>query len=130
MTDTFWFVVPGKPKGKSRPRFTLSGHVYTDKQTREYEEQIADNYTSAGGKHYGDKSITMQINVLRKKSKRSRCGLKKKPDVDNVAKIVMDALTGIAYTDDVQVNNLTVYRYYSDQEALEIGIAAYDENIS
>lgn len=33
-----------------------------------------------------------------------------KPDVDNVAKLVLDALTGVAYVDDKQVVSLTVER--------------------
>ena len=37
----------------------------------------------------------------------------KKPDCDNIAKIVLDALNGIAYHDDAQVAELTVIKTYS-----------------
>lgn len=36
------------------------------------------------------------------------------PDADNIAKLVKDALNGIAYADDAQVYSLTVTKIYSD----------------
>jgi Holliday junction resolvase RusA-like endonuclease len=36
----------------------------------------------------------------------------KKPDCDNIAKIVLDALNGIAFHDDSQVSCLTVHKHY------------------
>lgn len=38
----------------------------------------------------------------------------KKPDADNIAKIVCDALNGVAYTDDKQICCLTVIKRYED----------------
>lgn len=43
------FVVPGKPQGKGRPRFTRSGHTYTPDSTAEYEERVKLAYRQAGG---------------------------------------------------------------------------------
>lgn len=37
----------------------------------------------------------------------------KKPDADNVAKIILDALNGIAYLDDKQVVDLGVHKSYN-----------------
>lgn len=34
------FTVPGEPRGKGRPRFSKSGHTYTDSETRAYENKI------------------------------------------------------------------------------------------
>ena len=36
------------------------------------------------------------------------------PDVDNVAKIVCDALNGVAFFDDRQVCKLNIEKYYSE----------------
>ena len=37
-----------------------------------------------------------------------------KPDCDNIAKIVLDALNGLAYDDDSQVTELEVHKLYGD----------------
>ena len=39
----------------------------------------------------------------------------KKPDLDNMAKAVLDALNGLAYIDDSQIYSLTLYKTYSEQ---------------
>lgn len=37
----------------------------------------------------------------------------KKPDCDNVAKMICDALNGLAYKDDAQIVNLNVLKAYT-----------------
>lgn len=37
-----------------------------------------------------------------------------KPDLDNLVKLVMDALTGVAWEDDVQVTTLIARKYYAE----------------
>ena len=37
-----------------------------------------------------------------------------KPDIDNVAKIVLDALNGVVFEDDAQVHALRVFKAYGD----------------
>lgn len=39
-----------------------------------------------------------------------------KPDVDNIAKIIQDALNRVAYRDDAQVYRCTVTKCYTDGE--------------
>ena len=46
----------------------------------------------------------------------------KKPDADNVAKAICDALNKIAYVDDSQIVSLEVNKYYSDVPRAEITI--------
>lgn len=40
----------------------------------------------------------------------------KKPDVDNIVKIVLDALNGLAWHDDAQVTFLAVSKEYTGKE--------------
>ena len=47
----------------------------------------------------------------------------KKPDADNIAKAVCDALNGIAYKDDSQVVDLTVRKYYSKFPRVQVFIS-------
>jgi len=43
-----------------------------------------------------------------------------KPDLDNIAKIILDSLNGIAYKDDSQVVSLTVIKHYSDNPCVVV----------
>ncbi len=45
-----------------------------------------------------------------------------KPDLDNHAKSVLDALNGIIYKDDSQIVDLTVSKYYSEKPRVEVRI--------
>lgn len=44
------------------------------------------------------------------------------PDADNIAKLVKDALNGIAYDDDAQVYSLTVRKVYSDHARTSVTV--------
>jgi Holliday junction resolvase RusA-like endonuclease len=50
----------------------------------------------------------------------------KKPDVDNVAKIVMDGLNGIVWVDDVLIVELTVRKFYSDHPRMVVKVHRLD----
>ena len=64
------------------------------------------------------------------KKKRAELQLKspmKKPDLDNVAKIVLDALNKVAWVDDTQVVSLKVRRMWSNEEYVCVTIFTEDE---
>ena len=44
----------------------------------------------------------------------------KKPDWDNIGKIICDALNGIAYKDDSAIVEAMVEKYYSDEPRVEV----------
>ena len=44
----------------------------------------------------------------------------KKPDMDNVVKLVADALNQVAYRDDTQIVDCQVRKFYSDTPRLEV----------
>lgn len=50
-----------------------------------------------------------------------------KPDVDNLAKLVMDALNGVAYADDKQIYSLSVSKIYSPVAGTSVTIFVRDE---
>jgi len=119
------FVIQGEPRGKQRPRFSRrSRTMYTPSETTAYEEEVRAEYLKAGGvKHTGEVALTIiaydKIPEAATKAMREKiaAGLRpmKKPDVDNVAKIIMDGLNGAAYEDDKQVTVLTIGKWYSDE---------------
>jgi Holliday junction resolvase RusA-like endonuclease len=114
-------VMEGKPVGKARPRFGAGGHVYTPTPTKLAEARLIDAWQQVGSPRL-DGAIHLGISKghYRKDGSLSAAGLAKphptgkKPDADNAAKLVMDAMNGRLYRDDVDVIELTVMRYWSD----------------
>jgi len=46
-----------------------------------------------------------------------------KPDTDNIAKIILDSLNGIAYKDDKQVIRLSVEKRYAEEPSVSVWIS-------
>ena len=136
------FEVLGDPKGKQRPRMCrIDGKTitYTPKQTKEYEKKIKACY-KAVSKTFFDKNIPVKINIqtyfaipknisnkLKNKFSSGEFLPTKPPDVDNCAKVICDALNGVAFFDDRQICKLTIEKYYAaipkivvELEALEV----------
>ena len=44
----------------------------------------------------------------------------KKPDADNLAKAILDALNGVAYPDDAQIVTLTVRKRYGEADMVHV----------
>ncbi len=140
------FVVEGKPVGKGRPRFKRMGNfvqTYTPEKTAEYEKLVRLRFQNAGGQ-ITDKPVRVEITAFftppkstRKRDKAEMLANRilpvKKPDCDNVAKIILDALNKIAYKDDAQVIELSVKKIYSEFakvsvhiEEIEVGGECHD----
>lgn len=75
---------------------------YTKPRTRAYQDVVAITYVNQGGLRAGSARVSVAIDVYR--STHKRC------DVDNLAKTVLDALNGLAWDDDCQVDELRVRR--------------------
>lgn len=118
------FTIPGKPQGKARPRVRRDGHAYTPTQTAQYEEFVRFCWRCAGAVKLDGAIralILARCPVPKRDSKKTQdakivgeipCTIK--PDCDNIAKIVLDALNGLAYDDDSQVTELEVHKLYGD----------------
>lgn len=50
-----------------------------------------------------------------------------KPDIDNIAKAILDCCTGLLWKDDVQVVALNVEKAYGDRERIELAVSEYGE---
>ena len=126
-----YFKVIGKIQGKGRPRFSGKGgfvRTYTPKTTKEYEELIKESYLKENSISNYEGAISIKVIAYfkrRKYDKKQRVAtyVLKKPDGDNIVKVVLDALNGIAYNDDKQVSIIELEKLYTDsEERLEIEI--------
>ncbi len=129
------FTVPGKARGKGRPRFIrkgpLAGKAYTDKKTEVYENLIA---LAAANAWHGEPletpvsleviiAIGMPKSFSKKRAQEALSGHiepAKKPDVDNVLKSVMDGIEGIVYKRDAQVTQVRVQKKYGVREEVRV----------
>ena len=120
-------VVEGKIKGKARPRFnTKTGRAFTPGDTITYENWIKCCYQNQCGK-FIDGAVKAIIYVYykipksytKKRVQAIRDGVEmplKKPDSDNIAKIVLDSLNKIAFDDDAQVVELTIIKKWTEEQ--------------
>ena len=119
MKELFIKTVP-IPKG--RPRF-YGGHAVTPEKTRKYEKLIRDSWEHGivEGEYLTIAMVfTMPIPQSYSKKKRlmllsSKFNYTSKPDTDNIAKIVLDSLNGLAFKDDAQITRLEVIKSYGEQ---------------
>lgn len=126
------FTVEGRPVGKARPRVTRNG-TYTPVKTKNYEQLVQWSYKNK----YKNKPLEgpLRVDIIfymyipkntskvrRKKKIAGEILPTKKPDWDNMAKSITDALNGLAYKDDNQIVETHIYKYFSDNPRAEVRI--------
>lgn len=121
------FTVPGEPKGKARPRiFNQDGktHATNTQGTLNYENLV--KWVLTNTQEFNQLTgpieayITAYFKMPKSMSKRDRQLVEedklfptKKPDGDNIAKIILDACNSIAYYDDAYVTDTYVFKRYA-----------------
>ena len=118
------FIVKGAPIVKARPRFTsINGKVraYTPKKSATYE-----NLVKSEAQKYLIKPIEgpvgLYIHFYLPRPKRLIWKTKempsiftdKRPDIDNLAKAVIDGLNNVAFNDDGQIAMLHIQKKYCE----------------
>lgn len=131
------FFVPGPPRGKARPRVTVRGghaHAYTPETTADYEWLVRHCYkaqTPEGTPLQGAVRVEIEaVFAIPQSARRADraamlAGEKlpiKKPDADNIIKIILDALNGLAWADDAQVTHVTCRKRYGDKPGVRVRV--------
>ena len=131
------FEIPGDPQGKRRARFVRAGHFiksYADPKTVNYETYIREMFCIAYPKFVPlEGQLAVEIKAFcgmpKSVSKKKRALMEsgkfkpaKRPEPDNIAKVVLDALTGLGFKNDSQVVRLLVDKSYSDRPRVEIEV--------
>lgn len=127
------FYVPGKPQGKARARTFYNRNLgrmqsMTPEKTVLYENNIIQSYLDVAKKPQLlqgplEVSIKSYFPVPKSTTKKNKQEIAagtllptKKPDADNIAKVVCDALNQIAYSDDTQVVKLSVTKQFENDK--------------
>ncbi len=127
----------GEPVAQGRPRFNRNGHAYDPVKSREYKEYVA----FEAAKQYRDppiagKPLEVYLAVYRSNQKktskieraRRESGASvpiEKPDVDNYAKGILDALKSVIWDDDSVVVHLDARKFYSDLPRIKVIVRSY-----
>ena len=132
------FEIPGVvPKG--RHSTTRSGHIYTPTKTRNAEALVKLAAAEAVGKKgvpmEGPVSVTIiaHLPIPRSWSKKRQAmaadGIilpDKRPDLDNLVKLVTDGANGSCYQDDRQICAINALKIYNDRPHTEVRVRLMD----
>lgn len=132
------FEVIGTIEGKARPRLDIyNGRIYTPKNTRSYEELIRQYFMIKYPRYETlEGRLSVKIIAYFKPAKNTTKKTKeliekglispiKKPDIDNIGKVMLDALNKIAFKDDNQVTKMEIEKVYAEEEKIYIKIEEY-----
>ena len=129
---TIYFTIPGPPVGKARPKVVRAKNgismTYTPDKTVAYEELVRLRFQeSLEVRPFIPLQGALRIKIFagypipKSTSKKRRAAMlagtelpTKKPDWDNIGKIICDALNGVAYEDDKQVTESQMRKRYID----------------
>lgn len=144
------FFIPGQPVGKGRPiagfKFAKGGvklpSLRTPAKTVNYEGLVAHAASLAmAGRALLEGPVDVDITIAcqipaswsQKKQRQAIAGRVfpcTKPDVDNVVKIVFDALNGVLWKDDVQVVDLALRKRYSASPGVRVDVCPIVATVS
>lgn len=124
---SIYFEIPGVPMAKQRHRMTKGGHSYTPEQTVNYENFVKVCFMAANENkvvYWDNEPLTVHILAMfpipksYSKTRRDVCISGRispsTKDCDNIAKIICDALNGLAYSDDKHINLLVVNKVFTE----------------
>jgi Holliday junction resolvase RusA-like endonuclease len=141
--NNFGFVIDGIPTAKGRPRFTSVGgfaRTYTPAKTKYAEgmiEYIASNAMQANSNFlllveplivFIEFRMPIPKSFSKAKVLGCQCGSivpTVKPDADNLAKTVLDAMNKTVYRDDSQIVDLIVRKRYADKPCTIVSIKEF-----
>ncbi|WP_052961594.1 MULTISPECIES: RusA family crossover junction endodeoxyribonuclease [unclassified Leucobacter] len=99
------FVVGGEPIPKGRPRAKAGQRAFTPKRTADAEKRVAAAFRAT---YPGFAPLTGRLMVVATFYRSTR----HRVDTDNLTKLPTDALNGLAYVDDEQIEEIHAKRIY------------------
>ena len=130
------FSIPGIPFGKQRPKFSRVGNyvkAYTPAKTVNYENMVKFYYQQASKGYMFPDDAMLDVRIIayyeipksvsnkrRQKMLSKELRPAKKPDFDNVGKIICDSLNKIAYRDDAAIVDAQVRKFYSETPRVDV----------
>lgn len=130
------FTIPIEPVGQMRARSTaIGGHARTYKHAT--QKRAEDKLLAFAVQHKPSTPLDGQLEVTidaympipasmtklkRVQAMNGELRPAKKPDADNIAKMLLDCFNGVFWTDDKNIVGLLVRKFYSDSPRWEVEI--------
>ena len=133
MRNLVELTILGEPFGKQRPRVIARGkgasRAFTPKKTVNYENYIKLLYRQKYKNFKFEDKVPLYVQIaafykippskpkyIKDLMFRGEMLPTKKPDVDNIIKIILDSLNGLAYKDDAQIVACTCQKLYVNDD--------------
>lgn len=124
------FVVPGAPVPFARAGGGVTRKRFTPQRQRNYATQVQWHCQVAmkrGPILKGAIELELlAVFPLPKGKKEMMARHTKRPDADNIAKLVSDALNGFAYKDDAQISDVKIQKRYGANPRLVVTLRALE----
>jgi len=129
------FTIYGEPVPKGRPRFSTRGKfpvAYTPEKTKNYESDVGMMAKAAMGSSNPLEGaleafiyVTFPVPASYSKKRTEAClsdseKHTKKPDLDNICKILFDGMNGIVFKDDSQITSIHATKVYGEVAKVEV----------
>jgi Holliday junction resolvase RusA-like endonuclease len=129
------FTVYGEPVAKGRPRFSTRGKfpvAYTPEKTKTYESEVGMMAKAAMGASEALEGaleafiyVTFAVPASYSKKRTEAClsdleKHTKRPDLDNVIKLIFDGMNGIVFKDDSQITSIHATKVYGEVPKVEV----------
>lgn len=108
----------------------------TPDKTVLYENFVKDRFLQRADGVFFESGKPVELSVIarfsppkgasNKRRERMLAGLEvptKRPDIDNIIKIIEDALNGVAYHDDSQITKVTAMKIYSETDGVDVVVS-------
>lgn len=137
------FHVPGNPQGKARARTFYNPNIgkhqsITPDNTTLYENLVKTMYIQEAQGCRFEKETPLTLRIIARYAPAKSTSKKKmqqmldgeifplkKPDMDNIVKVIADALNSVAYQDDSQIVLVKAKKVYSAVEGVDVTIEEY-----
>lgn len=94
--------LPYPPSVNNYLRFSPKGFAYITTQAKQYKQVAKLQALAQGMRPISEGEVSLTIKVFRPA---------KRGDIDNVLKVLLDSLNGVAYNDDKQIGELCISRF-------------------
>ena len=122
---SFQFSIPGQPMGWKRAgKNKWTGATFDPKENQDYKKRVRDYAFEAGIRgepHAGPVCLTVTAYLqrpkkfFRQKDPDGPIHCTSKPDLDNIVKLIEDAMNKYVYRDDAQVCYVTLGKFYCEK---------------
>jgi Holliday junction resolvase len=138
MGGSFRFTISGPPMGKNEEQIAKGSDRLEKVNTANYEKRVKNACVEKCEQRQPDYTGQVAVDITafypnpssftpqKQEEMRGSARPVKKPDLDNISKIVLDALNHVAWQDNKQVVCMVLSKKYADVPCVSVGVCYLD----